>query len=132
MANSLNKVQIIGNLTRDVELRQAGEISVADVGVATNRKWKDKDGKENERVEFHNVTVWRGLADVCAKYLKKGQKVYFEGRLETQVWENDAGEKRYKTIIVADNMIMLGAKGGNAVDTDISKVSKEDVKDLPF
>ena len=130
MANSLNKVQLIGNLTRDPELKKAGEVSVAEIGIATNRKWKGKDGDMQEKVEFHNVTVWRGLSDVCAKYLTKGAKVYFSGRLETQTWENDNGEKRYKTIIIADEMIMLGGKK----DSKTVKVAKEtlSVDDLPF
>lgn len=114
MASSLNTAQIIGNLTRDPEVRQTpnGQ-SVATIGVATNRKWKDKTtGDTKEEVEFHNVVVWGRLAEICQQYLKKGDKVYFKGRLKTRNWEDPDGKKNYRTEIVAEEMIMLGSKGG--------------------
>lgn len=113
MASSLNKVQIIGNLTRDPELKQipSGQ-SVCTVGLATNRIWKDKSGEKKEQVEYHNVVVWGKLAEICGQYLKKGQKAYFEGRLQTRDWEGQDGVKRYRTEIVAENMIMLGGGRG--------------------
>ena len=104
--NSLNKVQIIGNLTRDPEFKQLDTgNTVANIGVATSRKFKDE-----EKTEFHNVVVWGKLAEICHYYLKKGKKVYFEGRLETRSWEDDSGKKNYRTEIIAEEMIMLSPK----------------------
>ncbi|MBU1089370.1 single-stranded DNA-binding protein [Patescibacteria group bacterium] len=116
MASSLNKTQIIGNLTRDPEVRQTptGQ-TVATIGVATNRKWKNKAGEPQEDVEFHNVVVWGKLAEICQQYLKKGGKVYFEGRLKTRNWEDPDGKKNYRTEIVAENMIMLDSRGAGSV-----------------
>ena len=105
---NLNKAMIIGNLTRDPEIRTTpnGQ-TVASFSVATNFIWKDQSGQQQKRVEFHNVVVWRKLAEICGQYLKKGSKAYFEGRLQTSDWVGQDGVKRYKTDIVADNMIML-------------------------
>ncbi len=113
MAGSLNKVMIIGNLTRDPELKQipSGQ-SVCTVGVATNRSWTNQQGEKQEQVEFHNVVVWGRLAEICAQYLQKGRKVYFDGRLQTRDWEGQDGVRRYRTEIVAENMIMLDGRGG--------------------
>ena len=113
MARSLNKVQIIGNLTQDPELRQTpnGQ-SVCTVGVATNRSWTDKNtGQTQEKVEFHNVVLWGKLAEITAQYMKKGRQVYIEGRLETRSWEAQDGQKKYRTEIIGENMLMLGNKG---------------------
>ena len=105
---NLNKAMIIGNLTRDPEIRTTtnGQ-TVASFSVATNFIWKDQAGQQQKRTEFHNVVVWRRLAEICGQYLKKGSKAYFEGRLQTSDWVGQDGVKRYKTDIVADNMIML-------------------------
>ena len=104
----LNKAMIIGRLTRDPEVRTTPNgISVTSFGVATNFVWNDQSGQKQERVEFHNVVVWRKLAEICGQYLKKGSKAYFEGRLQTRDWEGQDGVKRYRTEIVVDNMIML-------------------------
>jgi len=115
MAGSLNKVMIIGNLTRDPELKQipSGQ-SVCSFGVATNRVWNDKQGQKQESVEFHNVVVWARLAEICAQYLAKGRKVYIDGRLQTRDWEGQDGVRRYRTEIVAENMIMLDRAGAAA------------------
>jgi len=115
MANSLNKAQIIGNLTRDPEVRQTpnGQ-TVATLGVASNRKWKNQAGETQEEVEFHSVVAWGRLAEICQQYLHKGSKVYFEGRLKTRNWEDPDGKKNYRTEIIAENMIMLDSKGGGA------------------
>ena len=145
MASSLNKVQIIGNLTRDPELRQttSGQ-SVATIGVATNRTWKDNNGEKQEQVEFHNVVAWGKLSEICSQYLTKGQKVYFDGRLQTRDWEGQDGVKRYRTEIVAENMIMLSSRGGAseggysqpapAAKDDASAKPNEEIKieDIPF
>lgn len=110
MANSLNKVQLIGNLTADPEVRETpnGQ-KVATFSVATNRKWKDASGMLQEDTEFHNCVAWRWLADIMEQYTSKGKKVYVEGYLKTRSWDDTAGVKRYKTEIVADSVILLGA-----------------------
>lgn len=114
---SLNRAQLIGNLTRDPELRTtASGQSVVNFGIATNRSFKDRDGQKQEQTEFHNVVAWGKLAEICSQYLNKGRKVFVEGRLQTREWEGQDGSKRRTTEIVADNMIMLGgggARGGN-------------------
>lgn len=111
MAFSLNRAQIIGNITRDPEVRVAGAQKVATFGVATNFVWKDQTGQRKEKAEFHNVVAWRKLAEICEQYLKKGSKVYVEGRMQTREWEGEDGVKRYRTEIVAENLIMLNRKG---------------------
>jgi single-strand DNA-binding protein len=112
MAMSLNRAQIIGNLTRDPEIRQIpGGSTVASFSVATNFTWTDQSGQKQEKAEFHNIVAWRKLAEICGQYLKKGGKVYIEGRIQTRDWEGEDGVKRYRTEIVADNMIMLDRKG---------------------
>lgn len=110
MASSLNRAEIIGNLTRDPEIRQtsAGQ-TVVNIGVATNRKWKNAAGQFQEEVEFHNVVVWGKLAEICGQYLKKGAKVFLAGRLKTSNWEKE-GVKHYRTEIVADELVMLDRK----------------------
>lgn len=111
---NLNKAMIIGNLTRDPEIRNTatGQM-IASFSVATNLVWTDKAGQQQKKVEFHNVTAWRRLAEICSKYLHKGSKIYLEGRLQTTDWTGQDGVKRYKTEIVAENMIMLDNKGGS-------------------
>ncbi len=110
----LNKAMIIGRLTRDPEMRTtpSGQ-SVASFSIATNLTWTDQGGQKQEKVEFHNIVAWRKLADIIGQYLKKGAKVYIEGRLQTREWVGQQDNvKRYRTEIVADNMIMLDSKGG--------------------
>jgi len=104
----LNKVMLIGNITQDPEARTtpSGQ-NVCSFSVATNLQWTDKSGQKQQRAEFHNIVAWRKLADICAQYLQKGKKVYVEGRLQTRSWDGQDGVKRYRTEIVADNMIML-------------------------
>jgi len=111
---SLNKVQLIGNITRDPEVKQipSGQM-VCTLGVATNRSWKDQSGQKQEQTEFHNIVCWARLAEIAGQYLHKGTKVYFEGRLQTRSWDNDAGVKQYRTEIVAENMIILSPKGSS-------------------
>ncbi len=109
---SLNRAQLIGNLTRDPEVRQTPNgTTVASFSIATNHKWKDQSGNYQEKAEFHNIVAWGKLAEICQQYLKKGQKVFIEGRIQTRDWEGDDGVKRYKTEITAENMIMLGGRG---------------------
>ena len=111
----LNKVMIIGRLTRDPELRQTPNgASVCQIGLATNYVYTNQQsGQKVEQVEYHNVVMWRKLAEIANQYLSKGKRVYIEGRLTTRSWDAQDGTKRYKTEIVADNMIMLdGGQGG--------------------
>ncbi|MFH1789649.1 MAG: single-stranded DNA-binding protein [bacterium] len=113
---NLNKAMIIGNLTRDPEVRNiANGATVASFGVATNLVWKDKDGQKQEKVEYHNIVAWRRLGEICGQYLHKGSKIYIEGRLQTRDWTGQDGIKRYRTEIVAENMIMLdSARSGTS------------------
>lgn len=105
---NLNKAMIIGNLTRDPEVRNtpSGQ-SVASFSIATNQVWNDQAGQKQERVEYHNIVVWRKLAEICGQYLRKGSKVYIEGRLQTRDWTGQDGVKRSRTEIIGENMIML-------------------------
>lgn len=118
---NLNKVMIIGNLTRDPELRNtpSGQ-TVASFSVATNFVWTDQSGQQQKKTEFHNIIAWRKLADICAKYLHKGSKVFIEGRLQTTDWTGQDGVKRYRTEIVTENMIMLDNKGGSPMGSGIN------------
>ncbi|MEX0650190.1 MAG: single-stranded DNA-binding protein [Candidatus Andersenbacteria bacterium] len=109
----LNKVMIIGRLTRDPEARTTPQgQAVTNFSVATSRVWKDQQGAQQQSTEYHNVVAWRRLAEICAQYLAKGRQVYIEGHLQTRSWEGQDGKKNYRTEIVADNMIMLGSGGG--------------------
>lgn len=112
----LNKVMIIGRLTRDPEIRTTPNgANVAAFSVATGFTWTDQSGQKKEQTEFHNVVAWRKLADIIGQYLKKGSQVYIEGRLQTRSWDDKtSGQKKYRTEIVADNMIMLGRPGASA------------------
>lgn len=112
-SRSLNKVLLIGNLTRDPELRYTPSgAAVATFGVATNRSWITDSGEKKDEVEFHNIVVWAKLAEICAEYLKKGRQVYIEGRLSTREWEGQDGQKRRSTEVVASEVIFLGSTGG--------------------
>lgn len=146
MAKSLNKVLLIGNLGKDPELRYTpGGVPVASFSIATNESWKDQDGNLQERTEWHNIVAWRKLAEICGEYLKKGKKIYIEGRIQTRSYDDkNTGAKRYITEIVADNMIMLdggmgmrGESGGNSSSTpaaspESSEPGKSTDDDLPF
>ncbi|PIP60703.1 single-stranded DNA-binding protein [Candidatus Uhrbacteria bacterium CG22_combo_CG10-13_8_21_14_all_47_17] len=130
----LNRATIIGNVTRDPEVRTiASGQSVCSFGVATNMQWRDSSGQKQQRAEFHNLVAWGKLAEICGQYLGKGRKVYVEGRLQTREWEGQDGQKRNRTEIVADNMILLdrpgsGPVGGPSVpgsNTDMSSTSSD-------
>jgi single-strand DNA-binding protein len=111
----LNKVMIIGRLTRDPEMKTIPSgANVTQIGLATNYVYTNQQtGQKVEQVEYHNITLWRKLAEIANQYLKKGQRVYIEGRLQTRSWEGQDGKKNYKTEIIADNMIMLDGGRGN-------------------
>lgn len=109
---SLNRATILGNVTRDPEMRTtATGQAVCTIGVATNYQWTDAQGQKQERVEFHNIVAWRKLAEIVGQYVRKGSKVYVEGRIQTRDWQDQQGVKRYRTEIIADNLIMLDKKG---------------------
>ncbi len=125
---NLNKAMIIGNLTRDPEVRTTPQgTSVASFTVATNLIWTNQEGQRQEKAEYHNVVAWRKLADIIGQYLKKGSKVYIEGRLQTRDWTGQDGVKRYRTEIIADNMIMLDSKGSQEGSTAPAKKSEPDL-----
>ena len=110
----VNKVILIGNLGADPELRYTPSgAAVATLSVATNEVWKDNDGNQQQRTEWHRVILWRKLAEVAGQYLSKGSQVYIEGRLRTRSWEDKDGVKRYTTEIIGNNMQMLGKKDAN-------------------
>ncbi len=110
---SVNKVILVGNLGRDPEVRfmPNGE-AVCNFSIATTENWKDKSGVKQEKTEWHNIVMYRKLAEIAGEYLKKGRPVYIEGRLQTRKWEKD-GVTRYTTEIIGDNMQMLGSKDGS-------------------
>ncbi|OGI61212.1 hypothetical protein A2645_00465 [Candidatus Nomurabacteria bacterium RIFCSPHIGHO2_01_FULL_39_9] len=111
----LNKAFVIGNLTRDPELKALPSgMKVATFGVATNRVWKDQSGAKKEATEFHNIVVFGRQAETSAQYLKKGQNVLVEGRIQTRSWEGSDGQKKYRTEILADR-VQFGAKSGGGV-----------------
>ena len=128
----LNKVMLIGRLTRDVELKTipSGK-AVANASLATNKKFKNQSGEKVEEVEFHNLVIWQG-AENFAKYLEKGSKVYVEGELKTRNWEKD-GVKRYATEVVVNNFTFLDEKKAtNNVDKAVESADNIQIKDLPF
>lgn len=112
MANSLNRVTLIGNLTRDPELRKttSGQ-SVASFTIATNRSFTSSDGQKKDQADYHSLVAWGRLGEICAQYLVKGKKIYVDGRLQTREWDGQDGQKRYRTEVVIENMIMLDRAG---------------------
>lgn len=130
MSRSVNKVILIGNLTRDPELRYTPQgNAVASFVVATNREWTI-EGNKKEVVDFHNIVAWNKLAELCGQLLVKGTKVFVEGRLQTRDWLDNDGNKKYKTEVVIDEMVILSSKKstGNesTTDTDQEPVSGDD------
>lgn len=135
---NLNRAQILGNLTRDPEMRYTpnGQ-AVSNFAVATNRRWKNQDGSNGEATEYHDIVVWGKQAENVSPMLKKGQPVYIEGRLQTRSWEGQDGAKRYKTEIIADNIIVLASRGSQQEESfpeesnPVEKISKgSNKKDL--
>ena len=109
---SLNKVMLIGRLGRDPELRYLdNNVGVARFSIATSESYKDNQGQRVEKTEWHNIVVWRKLAEIAGNYLKKGSLVYIEGKLRTRSWDDKSGEKKYATEVVADDFRMLERKG---------------------
>ena len=112
-SRGVNKVIIVGNLGNDPEIRyMPNGNAVANLSIATSESWKDQQGAQQERTEWHRVTMYRRLAEVAGEYLKKGSQVFIEGKLQTRKWQDQQGNDRYTTEIIADNMQMMGSAGG--------------------
>lgn len=110
---NLNRAQVLGNLTRDAEMRfTPNGQAVANFSIATNRRWKNSDGTDGDSTEYHDIVVWGKQAENVSPMLKKGGPVFVEGRLQTRNWEGQDGVKRYKTEIIADNVIVLSPRSG--------------------
>jgi single-strand DNA-binding protein len=121
---SVNKVILIGNLGKDPEVKYTPQgTPVAKLTLATNERYKDKDGQWQDRTEWHNVVLWQRLAEIAGEYLKKGGKVYIEGRLQTRSWEDkQTNQKRYMTEVVASDLVLLGGRGeGTGVTAGYSR-----------
>jgi len=118
VTDAVNTAEIVGNATRDPEVRTttSGQ-QVVSLGIATNDRWKDKSGENQERSEFHNVVVWGDLAQEVSKYIKKGMRVYVSGRVQTRSWETQSGEKRYTTEVIAERVSLLGIASSVAQET---------------
>ena len=114
---SLNKAMLIGNVGRDPEVRyldgQSGNAKVATFTLATTERYRDRNGETRENTEWHNIVAWRSTADVVERFVKKGTQVYIEGRIRTRSWDDQNGNKRYTTEIIADNLQLLGKRAEN-------------------
>ncbi|MBU1014554.1 MAG: single-stranded DNA-binding protein [Bacteroidetes bacterium] len=134
----INKVILIGNLGKDPEtFTFENGVKKVSFSLATTESYKDKEGNKVDQTEWHNVVVWRGLADVAEKYLSKGNQVYIEGKIKTRAWDDKDGVKRYTTEIYADNMTMLGGKRDDSqTERPTQKAPEVDIPepedDLPF
>lgn len=129
MARSLNKVQLIGNLTRDPELKYTPQgTAVCTLGIATNRQWTTESGEKKDEADFHRLVAWNKLAEICAQLLKKGRKIYVEGRLSTRSWQAQDGTQRSITEVVVSDMIILDKRedgATSATDIDIPEPGME-------
>ena len=155
----INKAILVGNLGKDPEVRYLDQgVAVANFSIATTESYRTRDGQQNDRTQWHNIVMWRGLAETAGKYLKKGSTVYLEGKIINRSWDDANGEKKYRTEIEVDKMVMLDSRGaglneggfgnqgggqqfGNSntakpaaekpasIDT---RVSEEEADDLPF
>ena len=123
---TLNKVSLIGRLTRDPESKVlASGMNLAKLGLATNHYWKDSStGEKKEKPEFHNVVAWRKLGEICKQYLHKGDRIFIEGRLQTRRWDDKKGNKKQQTEIIANDMIMLGGPSSKEVKK-VTQVNEE-------
>lgn len=132
----VNKVILVGNLGKDPEVRYLDSgVVVANFSLATTETYKNKEGERVSQTEWHNIVLWRGLAEVAEKWLKKGSSVYIEGKIRTKKWEDKDGNTRYNTEVLADNMTMLGGKpSSDSLDNKEDSKSREKdlTDDLPF
>lgn len=123
----VNKVILVGNLGKDPEVRHLENgATVANFSIATSETYKDKNGERQTQTEWHNIVLWRGLAEIAEKYLRKGNQVYIEGKLRTRSWVDKDGVTRYTTEVVGDNMTMLGSKGDGSADGNNNQKSSSD------
>lgn len=121
-SRSLNKVLLIGNLTRDPSLREtAGGVLICSFGIATNTSWKDKDGSIRERAEYHNLVAFNKLAEICAQVLAVGMLIYVEGEIRNKVIEGEDDRRHYRTEIKLNDMILIDSKGKKGVGFDAAK-----------
>lgn len=130
----LNKVHLIGNLGNDPIMKTLdGGQTVTELRLATTDRWKNKSGEKQERTEWHTIVIWGKTAEVAAEYLKKGSKIYIEGRIQYRSWDDENGNKRYKTEIVADKMQMLDSKSSSPSREPVeAPVGAGASDDLPF
>jgi single-strand DNA-binding protein len=132
MARSLNRVQLIGNLTRDPELRYTPQgTAVCSFGLATNRSWTTETGEKKEEAEFHRIVAWNKLAELCSQFLTKGKKVYLEGRLSTRNWNAQDGSQKTTTEIIISDMILIDGSGRRAEGGEEAEISEEPPVDKP-
>jgi len=134
MARSLNKAILIGNLTRDPELKYTPQgTAVCTFGIATNRQWTTDAGEKKDEADFHNIVAWAKLAEICSQFLTKGRKVYVEGRLQTRSWQGQDGTQRTTTEIVISDMIILDPKrdGGTAPAVEEFNVPEAQIEEAP-
>ena len=134
MSSSLNKVMLIGNIGADPEVRTTPSGALcATFRVACSESWTDKDGQRQERTEWFTIVAWRKLAEIVQRYLRKGSKVYIEGKLQTRSWEDkNGGGKRYATEVQADSLVMLSGKESSEARSSTSNSSEIPEDDLPF
>tara|TARA_B100001540_G_C15776221_1_gene628790 strand:+ start:246 stop:647 length:402 start_codon:yes stop_codon:yes gene_type:complete len=130
----VNKVILVGNLGKDPEVKYLDNgVAVANFSLATTENYKNREGERVSQTEWHNIVLWRGLAEVAEKYLKKGANIYIEGKIKTRKWEDKEGVTRYSTEILGDNMTMLGGRPSLEDKTETSDELQENTKDdLPF
>lgn len=136
MALGLNKVMLLGNLGKDPDIQVfEGGIKKASFSLATSEAYRDKDGNRVDKVEWHNIVIWRNLAETAERYLHKGSKIYLEGKIRTRNYQDQSGNTRYITEIVADNFIMLDRRepgeGGNYTASPVTKPQQSPMDD-PF
>ncbi|TVO78315.1 single-stranded DNA-binding protein [Sedimenticola selenatireducens] len=131
MAKGVNKVILIGNVGKDPDVRyMPNGNAVANVTLATSESWKDKNSGENqERTEWHRVVFFRRLAEIVGEYVKKGSKIYIEGKLQTRKWQDQSGQDRYTTEIVAEQMQMLDSRGGSSTSFDSGRPASSSTND---
>jgi len=132
----VNKVILVGNLGKDPEVKYLDSgVAVANFSLATSESYKNKEGERVNQTEWHNIVLWRGLAEVAEKWLKKGSSIYIEGKIKTRKWEDKEGNTRYNTEILADNMTMLGSKSTSETTsptTSEQQPTSDTADDLPF
>lgn len=129
----LNKVMLIGNVGKDPEVRHLESgVSVTTLTLATTERYKDRSGETKEQTEWHNVVLWRGLADIAERFVRKGSQIYIEGKIRSRSWEDQSGQKKYTTEIVADVMQLLGRKSESAASAPSQPVPSRNAGQSPW